>query len=147
MFAQLEKVDLIQKKRVEIWNHYHERLRPLELQGKIRLANIPDYATNNGHMFYLLCNTLEERSALIQYLKSKGVMAVFHYQSLHRSSFIKTHYQSKSKSIPQLPNTDLFTETLLRLPFYYELSIDQIDYVCDLIGSFFWSNSNLLNKS
>jgi dTDP-4-amino-4,6-dideoxygalactose transaminase len=147
LFAQLEHLDQIQQKRVEIWNHYYKRLKQLEIQGKLRLANIPDYATNNGHMFYLLCHSLEERSALIQFLKSNGVMAVFHYQSLHQSTFMKNHYNDKSMPVPNLPNADLFTETLVRLPFYFELSASQIDYVCDLINNFFEISPSQLNKT
>lgn len=138
LFAQLEQIDLIQQKRIGIWQHYHARLFSLEEQGFIKLAHIPEYATNNAHMFYILCHSLNERTALIHYLKANGVMAVFHYLSLHQSLFMKKHYKLNGKPIPELPNSDMYTETLLRLPLYFELSISEVDFICDLIADFFY---------
>lgn len=82
LFAQLEELDNIQNKRKDLWNKYRAGLQELANSGKIRLPHIPEYATNNAHMFYIVCSSLEERSALIAYLKERGIMAVFHYLSL-----------------------------------------------------------------
>jgi len=137
LYAQLEQIDVIQEKRLSIWNHYFKRLHSLHLNRSVRLPYIPDFATNNAHMFYLVCNSIDERAALIDYLKTNGVMAVFHYQSLHQSPFIKKYYSLNSTTIPVLPNADFYTDNLIRLPLYYELSIPEVDYICDHILEFY----------
>ena len=85
LWAQLENIDAIQHKRKYIWETYQKRLKPLADKGCFTLPDIPDYATNNAHMFYLVLPSLEARTALIKYLKENGVGAVFHYLSLHSS--------------------------------------------------------------
>jgi len=117
LWAQLENLDPIQKKRKLIWRDYQNGLQNLEKKGLLQLPVLPEYASNNAHMFYILCRSLEERSALIASLKSKDIHAVFHYLSLHKSD-----YYLKSNKLVNLPQTDQFTDTLLRLPFYYELT-------------------------
>lgn len=89
LFAQLENIELIQKKRLSIWERYNKVLAPLEESGKIALPKIPSYATNNAHIFYIICSSIEERTALINKLKQDGILAVFHYISLHRRPFYK----------------------------------------------------------
>lgn len=81
-------------------------------------------------MFYLVFNKPEDRTKMIQQLKEQGIMSVFHYQSLHKSSF----YQSQSDVIPELNNSDRYTECLLRLPLYYELTEQDVDRICTLIN-------------
>ena len=78
------------------------------------MPEIPDFATNNAHMFYLVCNNLEERSSIITHLKDNGILAVFHYLSLHLSDY----YTSRVNNIPTLPNSDRYTDCLVRLPMY-----------------------------
>ncbi|MNH27137.1 dTDP-4-amino-4,6-dideoxygalactose transaminase [compost metagenome] len=97
----------------------------------IELPIVADYSTNNAHMFYLVCSSLEQRTALIQYLKDNEVHAVFHYLSLHTSEF----YQDKYIGYP-LPNSDYFTDTLVRLPLFYELTDEQVDHICMQIKRF-----------
>ncbi|MCC5945676.1 MAG: dTDP-4-amino-4,6-dideoxygalactose transaminase [Bernardetiaceae bacterium] len=132
LYAQLENLEAIQRRRREIWHRYYTALKPLEQTGYIQLPTIPVYATNNAHMFYLLCENLEQRSALIAHLKSQGISAVFHYLSLHKSPF----YQSKHDG-RHLPHCDRYADTLLRLPMFYELTEVQQDRVISSIKSFF----------
>ncbi|MGE0567503.1 MAG: dTDP-4-amino-4,6-dideoxygalactose transaminase [Bacteroidia bacterium] len=135
LFAQLENLEKIQNRRQEIWNLYFNELSVLNKVG-ITLPNIPEYATNNAHMFYILCNNLEERTKLIAYLKERNIMAVFHYLSLHKSEYYKSKHDGR-----ELPNCDNYSDRLLRLPFYYELSNDQVKYISKSITDFYNSNN------
>ena len=132
LFAQLEQYKTIQEKRISIWNRYYEGLKKLEEKGHLTLPKIPDYAENNGHMFYVLCNNLDERTRLISYLKEKGILAVFHYLPLHRSPY----YHDKYKG-PGLPNCDRYADNLLRLPLYYELTESEQDEVIEAVNGFY----------
>ncbi|MDN5210985.1 dTDP-4-amino-4,6-dideoxygalactose transaminase [Fulvivirgaceae bacterium BMA12] len=132
LLAQLENLDKIQQRRKEIWAIYHKALTVLAEEGYIKLPVIPEYATNNGHMFYILCRSEKERQGLIQHLKKHDILAVFHYLSLHKSTFFhKIHDQRK------LPMTDYYSDHLLRLPFYYELSPDDQELIIKLIYEFY----------
>lgn len=133
LWAQLENLEKIQNRRKAIWNHYHEGLKGLASKGLFMMPDIPDYATNNGHMFYLVCRSLEERTQLIAYLKEKGIGAVFHYLSLHLSDY----YRSVESNIPTLPNCDKFADRLVRLPMYYELQDEEVLYIIKAIHSFY----------
>ncbi len=140
LWAQLENLDEIQTKRKALWNCYYDNLsKVLATYGEkvglgdapFALPDIPEYATNNAHIFYLIMPSLEERTALIQHLKDNGILAVFHYLSLHSSAF----YQSKHDGRP-LPECDRYADTLVRLPMYYDLQIEQVEQICGLIESF-----------
>lgn len=135
LYAQLENLESIQKKRTEIWERYREGLQVLEDKGYIRLPKIHADATNNGHMFYLLTNSLEERSDLIAYLRKNEIFPVFHYLSLHKSPF----YQDKHYGAV-LANSDLYTDVLLRLPLYFELSNLQQTIIIDAILNYYLKN-------
>lgn len=128
LLAQLEEMDDIQRQRKLLWDKYYELLSPMAEQGCFRIPDIPDYATNNAHMFYIVCNSLEERTELIQKLKDNGVSAVFHYLSLHSSPFYSDKHDGRL-----LPNCDLYADRLLRLPMFYELSVSEVSYICDVI--------------
>lgn len=132
LYAQLENLEAIQEKRKSIWNQYHKGLKPLEEKGSIRLPIIPEYATNNAHMFYIVCDSLHERVKLINYLKGKGVLAVFHYLSLHKSPYYKNRHDGRN-----LPNADRYSDCLLRLPMFYELKVEEIDRIVSCISSFY----------
>tara|TARA_R110002072_G_scaffold131586_4_gene271389 strand:+ start:23090 stop:24214 length:1125 start_codon:yes stop_codon:yes gene_type:complete len=132
LYAQLENLDKIQDRRKEIWTNYYQSLRPLQELDKVKLPVIPEYASNNAHMFYLVCNSIEERSKLIVFLKSRDVHAVFHYLSLHKSEFYLKHNE-----LVHLPNSDKFTDCLVRLPFFYELSHKDQNYIIDSIIQFY----------
>ncbi len=129
LYAQLENLDKIQQQRKRIWELYKTALQPLADSGRITLPQIPEYATNNAHMFYLVCNNAAEREQLIRELKANKIYAVFHYLSLHKSSF-HTQYNN---AVPDLPNSDHFSDCLVRLPFYFELSADDVKKVTHLI--------------
>lgn len=132
LWGQLEHLAEIQEKRLLLWNTYYERLKPLNNKGFIKLPVIPDYATNNAHIFYFLTRDLEERQKLAEYLKDNGVIAVFHYLSLHRSP-----YYSKKHGKRKLPNADKYSDTLLRLPLFFEMNLDMVDTVVTLIEKFY----------
>lgn len=132
LFAQLEKIEDIQQKRKNIWQQYYNELLPLQQKEKCLLPQIPNYASNNGHMFYLVCKSLVERTALITYLKENGVSAVFHYLSLHKSPFYEKHHDGRL-----LPNCDKFADTLVRLPLFYELSSKDQEKVISCIHEFY----------
>ncbi|MBQ9427859.1 MAG: dTDP-4-amino-4,6-dideoxygalactose transaminase [Paludibacteraceae bacterium] len=131
LWAQLENLDEIQNKRKQLWNCYYEQLKPLAEKGCFAMPDIPDYATNNAHMFYLTLPSLEARTALIRHLKEKGILAVFHYLSLHSSPFYHDKHDGR-----QLPNCDRYADTLVRLPMYYDLSMDEVSAICTFIGLF-----------
>ncbi|MCC3155071.1 dTDP-4-amino-4,6-dideoxygalactose transaminase [Hymenobacter sp. BT770] len=129
LWAQLENLADIQRQRKTIWQRYYTALTPLRAQG-IGLPVLPDYATNNGHLFYLVCRSLTERTALITYLKQRGVWIVFHYLSLHKSAYYKAQHDSRA-----LPWADLYSERLVRLPLFYELSeTDQDRIINEVLG-------------
>jgi dTDP-4-amino-4,6-dideoxygalactose transaminase len=132
LFAQLEAIDKIQARRLSIWSDYWDQLAPLQAAGDINLPNIPEYATNNGHMFYFVCSSLAVRTALIEYLKAAGVMAVFHYQSLHASRYYSSQHDKRN-----LPQAERYTECLIRLPLYYELTAAEIEHITTCIRRFF----------
>ena len=133
LWAQLESLDDIQNKRNNLWRQYYAGLESLAAKGYFRLPDIPSYATNNAHMFYLVCKNLEERSGLIKYLKEHDVLSVFHYLSLHQSEYYTTHYSE----IPSLPNCDRYADCLVRLPMFYELKAEQVDYIVNLISNYY----------
>ncbi|MEW6772625.1 MAG: dTDP-4-amino-4,6-dideoxygalactose transaminase [Bacteroidota bacterium] len=132
LYAQLEHLEDIQNKRLHIWQRYYQQLKPLSDVGYFELPYIPQYATNNAHMFYLVCHSLEERTKLIQHLKNKGIQAVFHYLSLHTSPFYKDKHDGRA-----LPNSDKFSDCLVRLPMYYDLTNEDVDFICEEIKKCF----------
>ncbi|WP_429011246.1 dTDP-4-amino-4,6-dideoxygalactose transaminase [Aeromonas allosaccharophila] len=131
LYAQLENIDSIQTRRKEIWQRYYNKLSVILANTSINLPIVADYANNNAHMFYLVCENLEQRTALIKYLKDNGVHAVFHYLSLHTSEYYKDKYNGN-----KLLYCDFFSDTLVRLPLYCELTDEQVDYICTQISIF-----------
>jgi dTDP-4-amino-4,6-dideoxygalactose transaminase len=129
LWAQLEDLDNIQNKRKQLWDKYFELLKPMVEQNCFALPDIPDYATNNAHMFYLVCNSLAERTALINKLKKNDILAVFHYLSLHSSEFYKDKHDGRA-----LPECDRYADCLVRLPMYYDLSEEEVKQICNIIG-------------
>jgi len=121
LWAQIENLDDIQNRRKEIWNLYYQGLKPLADNGFFSLPLLPDYATNNAHMFYLVCNSLEDRTNLIAHLKQNGVLAVFHYLSLHSSPYYTDKHDGR-----ELVNCDMFADCLVRLPLFYELGEEEV---------------------
>ena len=131
LYAQLESMAQIQERRKQIWQRYFEGLKELGGLG-IQLPYIPEYATNNGHMFYLVCRSGVERDALIAHLKHHGIHAVFHYQSLHASPYFSARHDGR-----QLVQSDRYSECLLRLPFYYELGEEDQNRVVEQVWTFY----------
>lgn len=120
LWAQLQKLEDIQSKRIQIWERYHQHLSGKVEKYGIRLPSIPDFAMNNGHMFYLVTSNDHQRDYLLKTLKKSGVLAVFHYLSLHKSEFFNTKHDGR-----KLPNSDFYSKNLIRLPLYYELKEDE----------------------
>ncbi|MFC4161775.1 dTDP-4-amino-4,6-dideoxygalactose transaminase [Chitinimonas lacunae] len=132
LYAQLEQLDAIQQQRRLLWERYRAALAPLGEQERVRLPHVPDYASNNAHMFYLVCRNLDERTGLIDHLKSQGIHAVFHYLSLHRSPYYAPHHDGR-----ELPWCDHYADTLVRLPLFHELSLEQVDRIAAAIHDFY----------
>lgn len=132
LFAQLESIETIQMARRRVWSRYYDNLIDLGQAGVVSLPVIPEYATNNAHMFYLVCRNLEERTKLIAALKESGVMAVFHYLSLHSSPYFAAQHGSRI-----LPNSDRYTDCLVRLPLFPDLTNEQVDSITNIIVSFY----------
>ena len=141
LWAQIENMDMIQTRRKEIW----------------------EYATNNAHMFYIVCRTLEERTALIKHLKENEILSVFHYLSLHKSGFYTSHSDVRPDTCQgletiqmknfdgsvtdetqvvglDLPNCDRFADCLLRLPLYYELTNEEVMKITKELNIFYSPN-------
>ena len=131
LWAQIENMRDIQDKRIKIWNRYYDGLsnfEPVSIK-KPKLPLVPEYATNNAHMFYLVCDNVDDRTRFIQHLKDKGILSVFHYLSLHKSSYYEKYSTRKS----ELPNSDIFSDCLVRLPLFYELTDEQVEYIINTI--------------
>lgn len=128
LYAQLENLDAIQARRKAIWQRYWDQLASVVPEFGISLPVVPDFATNNAHMFYLVCQSLEQRTQLIAALKGQNIQAVFHYLSLHDSPY----FQQKHDGRP-LPHSDRFSNCLVRLPMFYELGDADVDRVANAI--------------
>lgn len=131
LWAQLENLHAIQKRRIEIWNRYHVELKDWAQANNIRLPEVPDYATNNGHMFYLVCRSAEQRNELINHLKENDIFAVFHYLCLHKSRYYADKHDGRL-----LPEAERYADCLVRLPFYFELSPDDQQFIIDTIKNY-----------
>ena len=134
LFAQIENLENIQSKRKEIWSIYYEGLKELENKNFIKLPFIPYYASNNAHMFYIQCRNLEDRTRLIAHLKKSQINAVFHYLSLHKSPYYINKHDQR-----ELPNSDFYSDCLLRLPMYYELTSSDLKLICNEITVYYQS--------
>jgi len=132
LWAQLEKIEDIQNKRHLIWDSYYENLKPLHEKGFVRLPFLPSFCKHNAHIFYLVCNTEKEKEELLNYLNDHGVNAIFHYLSLHKSSFYQSKYQGK-----ELYACDGYASKLIRLPLYFELDVISTQYITDSIIKFY----------
>ncbi len=133
LWAQLEKAEEILNDRMASWNLYNQLLKELEEEGYIRLPEIPEECTHNAHMFYIKAKDLEERTRLISYLKEHGVLAVFHYIPLHTAP--------AGKVCGKFHGEDRYTtkesERLVRLPMYYGLKEEEIEYITEKVKEFY----------
>lgn len=132
LYAQLEQADKIYQDRMNSWNRYYEMLSDLEQAGKIQLPVVPKECKHNAHMFYIKAKDLEERTALIDFLKANGVSSVFHYIPLHSAP--------AGMELGRFNGEDRYTtkesERLLRLPMYYGLG-DNVEYVAEKVKAYF----------
>ncbi len=129
LWAQLEELEKIQNRRNSLWQHYHHNLQAWAAKNQVQLPFIPDYATLNGHMYYLVCPSPAFRDLFIQYLREGGIHAVFHYQSLHKSPFYKDKYKGA-----ELVQSDRYSDCLVRLPLFYDL--EKQDMIIEKICGF-----------
>lgn len=129
LYAQLEHLDDIQSKRKELWNYYFKKLKPLEDARLCQLPVIHDYASNNAHIFYLILPTETIRTSVVDKLKERGILAVSHYLSLHSSPYYIHKHDGR-----ELPNSDRFTNCLLRLPMFFELTFEEIEKISSIIA-------------
>ncbi|WP_303311559.1 dTDP-4-amino-4,6-dideoxygalactose transaminase [Hymenobacter sp. BT730] len=133
LYAQLENLQDIQQRRKHLWTEYATQLAPLRAQS-IGLPTLPDYATNNGHLFYLVCRNLQERTALIAHLRACNVLAVFHYQPLHLSPYYQAQHDGRT-----LPWAEHYADCLVRLPLFYELEASQQAMIIEEVNTFYSS--------
>ena len=133
LWAQLENIDMIQNKRKELWNAYYQCLKPFADKGYFSLPKIPNYATNNAHMFYLVFPNIEERTEFIKYMKEHEVLTVFHYLSLHSSPYYINKHDGR-----ELFQCDRYANCLARLPMFYELSIAQVNDIGSLVRKLYF---------
>ena len=133
LWAQLELAEEINGKRLSIWNRYWELLQPLKEQGCIELPTVPEGCVHNAHMFYIKAKDLEERTRLIDFLKKNEIWSVFHYIPLHTApagmKFGEFHGEDKY--------TTKESERLCRLPLFYSLELDQVDYIASKVKEFY----------
>jgi dTDP-4-amino-4,6-dideoxygalactose transaminase len=132
LYAQLEELETIQSRRTVLWQQYYNNFKPLMDDAKALLPVIPEYATNNGHIFYLVTKNIEQRTALLSLLKSKGITAVFHYLPLHKSAFYINRHDGR-----ELPNVEKFADCLVRLPLYYELTDEEQTKIIEAVLGFY----------
>ena len=135
LWAQLEQIDDIQTKRKKIWQSYYDSLKGYVEESGMRLPIIPEYATNNGHIFYIVCPSLDYRSRFMEWMKEHGVQTTFHYLPLHSSQYYASQYQG-----PQLQQCDHYADCLVRLPLYYELKDEEVNNISKLIIEFAKNN-------
>jgi dTDP-4-amino-4,6-dideoxygalactose transaminase len=133
LYSQLENMDILSAKRRSIFNYYYDALMPLAKKGAIRLPVSTKESQGNHHMFYVLLKDGQTRDSLMDFMKERGILAVFHYVPLHSSPFGSAH----SIKNTSLPVTDSLSSRLLRLPFYYEITDVEQDQVVNAIEKFF----------
>jgi dTDP-4-amino-4,6-dideoxygalactose transaminase len=133
LWAQLEKAQEIYDDRMNSWNEYYTSLKPLAEQGKIKLPFIPKECKHNAHMFYFKANDLEERTKLLSFLKTKGILAVFHYIPLHTAPAGLKYGEFRGED----KYTTKESERLVRLPMYYGLDKKDLNCVIRAINEFY----------
>ena len=130
LFAQTAELEKVTAKRRNLWNLYQQNLS--SLHGKIYLPVITEKCEHNGHIYFIVCDTSEERSKLMIHLKENGIETAFHYQALHRSKFFNNKHDGR-----HLPNADIYSDRLLRLPLYFDMKEEQVNYISEQIKNYF----------
>ena len=133
LYSQFEVAETINQARLDRFHQYYELLTPLMEAGRIELPVIPEGCEQNGHMFYIKTKDMEERTALIDFLKENDIMAVFHYIPLHTApagmKFGRFHGMDRY--------TTKESERLLRLPMFYQLTPEQVEYIAGKVKEFY----------
>ena len=133
LYAQLELAQEITQARLARWEQYKELLTPLEKEGRIELPFIPEHCMHNAHMFYIKTRDMDERSRLIEYLKKKEILSVFHYIPLHSApagvKYGRFHGEDKY--------TTKESERILRLPMFYKLTADEVEHITEQVKEFY----------
>lgn len=133
LYAQLETADKMNEDRLNSWNTYYEQLRPLQEAGLVELPYVPEECRHNGHMFYMVTESIEQRSALIKHLGNNDIQAVFHYVPLHSAKAgLKYGRFHGSDEV-----TNRIGDCLVRLPMYYGIGQDNLDYICEKVREFY----------
>ncbi len=133
LWAQLEVAEEINNRRLDCWRRYYDNLRLLQGEDLIELPIIPQGCTHNAHMFYIKTKDIEERTAFIDYMKGKGIWSVFHYIPLHSAPAGLKYGRFHGEDV----YTTKESERLVRLPMYYKLAQDEVDYICDQVKTFY----------
>ena len=133
LYSQFGNIEKINQKRKTIYERYYNGLAELQARGILRLPIVNDYAKTNYHMFYIILNSEQERDGLMYYLKDNGINSVFHYIPLHESPYSRSRYGTFN-----LPMTEDLSKRLLRLPIYYSLDLEEVDYIVGKIFSYFY---------
>ena len=132
LWAQLQKYERIQQKRMNAWTAYYQRLQPLEKKGYIRLPVIPGYTRQNGNFFYFITHNPRDRDPLLSRLNQQGIHAVFHYLPLHKSPFFESRHDGRP-----LPQTEWVSDGIVRLPFFTSIRRSQIETVCMAVENYY----------
>ncbi len=130
LFSQLNVIEFIQQKRKSIWDYYYKELKDWALKNEVVLPFVPQSSGNNAHMFYLVLKSVEERDNLIQKLKNQRILSVFHYLSLHKSPFFLSKHDGRV-----LENADRYSDCLLRLPLFVDLTEENLNTIINIIKS------------
>lgn len=133
LYPQLEIADEINQTRLSLWQQYYDNLMILKELGKIELPYIPKECKHNAHMFYIKTKDMEERTQLIDYLRMKGIHAVFHYVPLHSSV--------AGRRLGAFVGKDIYTtaesDRLVRLPMFYHLQPEQVEFITKCVKEFY----------
>ena len=138
LWGQLERIDMITARRLEIWQRYYEGLASLAQSGRITLPSIPTHCRHNAHMFYLKTADLDERSRLLSYLKAQDILAVFHYVPLHSAAAASKNSRFHGEDV----YTSAESERLLRLPLFYGLSDNELEKVIESVNRFYLTSAD-----
>ena len=130
LWAQIENIEDIQLTRKKLWNKYHCSLKNWALQNAIQMPFVPEFATNNAHMFYIVTKNADQRIEILKKLRTNKILAVFHYLSLHKSPFYHAKHDGR-----ELPFSDHYSDCLIRLPMFYELSELSMDKIINVLIS------------
>jgi dTDP-4-amino-4,6-dideoxygalactose transaminase len=132
LWAQLERLEDLQKSRLRVWSRYHNVLSPYIKNNIVKVTPLPEYATNNAHLYAIICSSLQARTELLSHMRARGILATFHYQPLHNSPFFAPRYTGEP-----LHNADRYGDCLLRLPVFAGMSDEELEAVVMALEEFY----------